>query len=260
MELVKIQIWSPDEVNSLGGFQGFGTSPEVPVAPTRDLQTGFRVSPDYIRDLMVDPQVKAHLESAIEERTKKGLVAILRSFSLEEKDSPLQENLESLTVSELEGELHQLEEGLTRQWSERMAALGVQKETLETAWDKIIQNWSQERSDLLKSHERKWCETLGHVVRKACLTNFQGRLEDLENWLQRNVSEFIENESISIYLSPSEYEALKSQSDNQASKKWTLIQDSQLSPGQIRFEAGNAGVIFDNKKNLEKVLGWIESI
>lgn len=258
MALVKTQIWSPDEVDSCGGFQPFGSTEE----PGRIVQSdsGFQVSPDYIRDLMVDPQVKIHLDSIVEERTKTHLLKLLRSLNDSPTEKKGESDLKDLSVVELEAELKRLEVDLIHRWNSHVEQIQEKRKVLETAWEKVLGEWTEERKLLLRGHEKSWCETLGYVVKKACLNNTQYKLENLEKWLSENVSEFVENEKITIFVDNASFDSLKNEVEGQSpsNQKWTVMQDSQLEPGQVRFEAENAGVVFDNKKNLDEILGWIK--
>lgn len=258
MALVKIQIWSPDQIDSFGGFQAFGTTDRPGTSMASD--SGFQVSPDFLRDLMIDPHVKHHVESIVEEKTKKALVRILSRYDWSDEKPLDLKALETFSVSDLQSEIQRLEDGLATRWKNQLSEIEQQKSACAETWEKILNEWSQCKEALLRNHERDWCETLGYVIQKVQLRNSESAIEDLESWMKRNVSEFLENQNITIYLSNRDYERLKKPvNQEEAQKKWELIEDSQLEAGQIRIEAGNAGVIFDEKKNLEKVLRWIET-
>lgn len=257
MALVKIQIWSPDQLDSFGGFQPFGT------IETNDKRTGsdvgFQVSPEFLNDLMVDPHVKRHVESMIEERTRKAVLKVLAKYDWMQ-DKPLQQtDIEALSLAELQEELQRLEEGLASRWKEQLSEIEKKKSASEKAWEILLKEWDSQRETLLRSHEREWCETLGYVIQKTQMVNSKKTLEDLEKWMKQNVSELLEKDRITIYLSSEDYAVLnQKESSEHAPKKWILMEDPSLGRGQMRFEVGNAGIIFDEKKNLEKVLGWID--
>jgi hypothetical protein len=258
LALVKSQIWSPDQVDSCGGFQPFGHS-ELP-GSSYESESGFQVSPEYLRDLMVDPHVKKHVESIVEERTKRALLKILHKYDWVGQSAVGPEELETYSLPELESQLQRLEAGLADRWKKELDDTEQRKSASEKAWEKILEEWTCRRDSLLRAHEKEWCRTLGYIIQKVHLKNSQKTLLDIESWMNQNMSEFLDRERVIIYLSRQDYELLKTEAGEGAlTRKWSLMEDPQLEIGQIRFEAGNAGVIFDEKKNLERVLGWIEN-
>ena len=258
MALVKSQIWSPDQIDTCGGFQLFGNSDLPGRSP--DSESGFQVSPEYLRDLMVDPHVKKHVESIVEERTKRALLKILHKYDWVGQMAMGSEELETCSLPELESQLQRLEAGLAERWKKELDDTEMRKSASEKAWEKILDEWTCRRDSLLRAHEKEWCKTLGYIIQKVHLKNSQKTLSDIEKWLNQNMSEFLDKERVIIYLSHQDYELLKTEAgESSLTRKWSLMEDPQLEIGQIRFEAGNAGVIFDEKKNLERVLGWIET-
>ena len=259
MALVKNQIWSPDQVDSCGVFQLFGSTEKPSRSP--QAESSFQVSPEYLRDLMVDPHVRSHVESIVEERTKRTLLKILSKYEWVEQTNLASSDLENLSLSEIETRLEILESGLAERWKRELAETEMRKEASARAWEKILEEWTLRRESLLRTHEKEWCKTLSYIVQKVHLKTSEKTVQDIEDWMTQNMSEFLEKERVIIYVCPQDYQLLKAQAgDGAANRKWTLMEDRQLEIGQIRFEAGNAGVIFDERKNLERVLGWIESV
>lgn len=253
---MKNQIWLPDQVESCGGFQLFGSTQTAEKVSTVD--SGFQVSPGYLRDLMVDPHVREHMETVIEERTKRALLKILKKYDWVESSTT--DDMETLPLSEIEAQLQRLESGLSDRWKKSLEETEKIKSASEKAWENLLQEWTHRRDSLLRIHEKEWCKTLSFIIQKVHVKNSQKTLQDIEQWMNQNMSEFLERERIIIYLSQQDYELLKKEaSEASPDRRWTLMADPQLEIGQIRFEVGNAGVIFDEKKNLEQVLGWIEN-
>lgn len=258
MALVKNQIWSPDQINESGGFQLFGSTEDTGISQKSD--SGFQVPQEYLRDLMADPHVQRYVEAVIEGRTKKALLQILCKYDWTNDDRIKSGDLEKLSLEELQSHLQRLENQLAARWKNSLEQLEQKQQANEKLWEKTLEDWKRQKETLLRNHEREWCETLSYLVQKIQIRSSSRTFEDVEKWMRQNVTEFMEQERVTVFLSPQDYEVLKREA-HPVSKdgKWVLMEDSGLKAGQIRFEAGNAGVIFDEKKNIEKVLGWIES-
>lgn len=255
MALVKNQIWSPEELNSLGGFKPFAPGEECGSMPS---VAGISESasprrsefPDYAELLIRDPEVKAKLDTWVEEEVNNRLVMLLSKYqneglgeiSLEEAHLPIQEKIAIL------------EEELTAKWKRRQEKLVEQ----EKVWAELMVEWTQQREKLLRNHETRWCQTMAHLLRQFQVANSTGILTALEEWMAVSIPDFLEKTAVVVHLSKIDFEKIKGSQQELRGSRWMMQADPELKEGQIRLEAGNAGVIFDSLKSFEKLNRFLE--
>lgn len=256
MALVKNQIWSPEELNSLGGFRPFVPGEEcasVPSISGSSESSHPRGSefPDYAELLIRDPEVKAKLDSWVESEVNKRLFTLLSKY----KDEGLAgEHLSGESRVSVTDQIDLLEEELTAKWNRRKEELVQQ----EKVWIELMSEWAQQKESLLRNHETRWCQTMGHLLRQFQVANSNGILTALEEWMATSIPDFLEKSEVVVHLSKADFEKIKGSQNELRGSHWVMQADPDLKSGQIRLEAGNAGVIFDTLKSFEKLNRFLE--
>jgi len=129
----------------------------------------------------------------------------------------------------------------------------------EQIWTDLVTEFRRDREALLRNHERVWCQSMGHLLQQFQVANSNGIMMALEEWMASSVPEFLDKSPINVHLSKVDYEKIRGSQQELRGPHWTMQADSELRPGQLRIEAGNAGVIFDSIRSFEKLSKLLES-
>lgn len=260
MVWVKSQIWSPDQLKEIGGFQLFqqdttlstgGVASFSVVKETKEVQHRGEF-PDYAELLLQDPQVRGRLEEWVEEKLSTEFRKFLGELQQVEGLNDLTDELDSdQNPREL---LEKAKKNLITKFQNHHQQLKQQL----SVWTQMNQDLKNDRDKLLRSHERAWCEAMTHLLRQFQIANSTGIIAAIEEWMTLAVPEFLEKSSVTVHLSKKDFEAVKGSQQEIQGKHWGLQADSDLLPGQIRIESENAGVIFDSIQGFEKLNRFLE--
>jgi len=250
---VKNQIWSPDNTASEACFIPFGQDASQACAQQTE---SFSVGSRYLERLLDDQEVEQYLNLQIEQRLRIKLLSILNE--LEPSNHLRSENPSDLNVAQIEALIKTRRASLLESSRELIDELQQKRENCEKVWSEMMQQFLAERDRNLKIHEEQWVKAIGYIIEKLQFKNSEKRIEQIESWVNANISRFKEEQNVVVYLSPEDVDQIESSPEQSVQKKWKICKDDSLSPGKVRIEAEHAGIIFDPEKNLRTLWKALE--
>lgn len=281
---MKSQIWSPDQIREQGEFVRFRaadvrTLPQFSEAVAQKASawsgevsqsTGehFRMAGEYWDGLMNDPMFRERFDALVEKEVRSRLLKrlehheteVLPEISKEAMKQGYQEG-KNLAHEQLEEEINKIEQNLTYTWQEKVGELEKSKTEASALLDSLVAEWKNQRESLLHSHEREWCQAMLHLMKRFQMEKSESYGKALEIWMAEAIPEFVTKSPVTVCVPDYEWEKYADCLGKKESEgKWHLVRDSKLMPGQIRFEAGAGGAIFDSGNNYQKLVDWLETI
>lgn len=274
MAWVKNQIWSPDQLKAQGEFVAFSQQAEsVNAEPLRLDRPGdahreetFNVAPGYWDALMQDSLFRSKFELLVEEevrtrllkRLEKDQTHVLPEIAEEAMKQGYREG-QHLAKEQVEENINQIEKRLTRTWEEKLKELEETKVTAAQTFETLLQEWKSQREELMRSHETEWCQAMGHLLKRFQIEKAGSYEKALREWMREAIPDFISQTPVTIHVSETDVAKVKNSLDSTgAHPVWNVVVDAELKEGQVRFEAGRGGAVFDSKNNFEKLFKWLE--
>lgn len=282
MAWVKSQIWSPDQVKAQGEFVSFKVADleslsqrsesvaRVPLCLDQQKESHreetFNLAPGYWDALMQDPLFRSKFDVLVEEEVRKRLLRHLEKDQKEVLPQIAEEAMrqgyrdgQNLAKEEVEEKINQVERELTLTWEEKLQELDQIKRSASQTFETLLQEWKNERESLMRSHETEWCQAMGHLLKRFQIEKAGSYERALKEWMREAIPDFISQTPITICVSDKDAERVKmSLGASGPSQLWNIVVDAELKEGQIRFEAGKGGALFDSQNNFEKLFKWLE--
>ncbi len=158
-------------------------------------------------------------------------------------------------------------ETLKEQISKEAEAAGLQKGLEQSALqvaemtsklDKVCEQVIAEKTQVLKAHERTWMKAFSHLLRRFLVHRVAFASEEIERWLNESIGAFDSNGKIQIHVASSDFKHLSEALKSLDGKRWEIIQDGTLKPGELHCACEDGGVLFSSETELKKLDEWIE--
>lgn len=287
MGWVKSQTWSPDEVAATEDFHTFTeTDPSgVPhfqqesqpseakvdrfaegdgTGTSGDPDEIFALAPGYWNALFEDRFFRARYDRLVSDEVKKRVEAELETARREKLPLELEAGRkEGFEKGYAEGkrqadeELRKSSELFEQQRTQARAEWEAQNRSDREQMEFLMTDFKSQWADLLKSHEAIWCETMIHLLKRFQVENGNRLGRTCEEWLEKTVPEIATKTPISVYVGPERAKQLQAILGASATDQWRIVEATDLTPEQTRFEAAGGGAFFDAEAGYQKLFEFL---
>jgi flagellar biosynthesis/type III secretory pathway protein FliH len=120
-----------------------------------------------------------------------------------------------------------------------------------------------EKEALLHSHERQWCDTMLHLLKRFMIPRPEEFISVLQAWLEDSMRGFSQKSKVRIYLGETDFERLNEVLAfrvNAQSLPYDFGTDRGLAPGEVRCEFEGGGAFFSPSQELGELEAYLDGM
>ena len=134
-----------------------------------------------------------------------------------------------------------VEEARNQGRREGLADARAEIHALADKLDRICGEILQAKEAVLHAHEKEWAESLTHLLRRFLVRRPEAIAERLEAWLSESMEGFAGKQVLRVHLSSSDYDEMKKVSGEETGRRFVLVRDVALAPGEVHAECEGGG-------------------